>query len=132
MLEANLQHFLEREGIAFVNERHKVAVGALMASRRGEMESHKRGKSVNLGDRHRFDSGELGERLIEASDVLGKRNRGVILEGHALFETAHNKLMSDSSACAREQSKHRFPSIGTARELGGVFERFPKPVLDYQ
>ena len=34
MLEANLQHFLEREGIAFVNERHKVAVGALMASRR--------------------------------------------------------------------------------------------------
>ncbi len=70
MIEANLQHFLEREGIAFVNELHKVAVGALMASRRGEMNSHKRGKSVNLGDRHRFDSGELGERLIEASDVL--------------------------------------------------------------
>ena len=27
ILEANLQHFLEREGIAFINERHKVAVG---------------------------------------------------------------------------------------------------------
>ncbi len=76
-----------------------------MASRREEMKAHKRGKSVNLGDRHRFESGELGERLIEANDVLGKRSSGVILEGHALFETAHNKLMSDSSACAREQSK---------------------------
>ncbi len=105
MLEANLQHFLEREGIAFVNELLKVVVGALMASRRGEMKSHKHGKIVNLGDRHLFDSVELGERLIEASDVLGKRSRGVILEGHALFETAHNKLMSDSSACAWEQSK---------------------------
>ena len=69
------------------------------------MKSHKRGKSVDLGERHRFDSGELGERLIEASNVLGKRSRGVILDGHALFEAAHNKLMSDSSACAREQSK---------------------------
>ena len=28
VLEANLQHFLEREGIAFIHERHKVAVGA--------------------------------------------------------------------------------------------------------
>ena len=65
MLEANLQHFLEREGIAFVNEQHKVEVGALMASRRGKMKSHKCGKSVDLGDRHQFDSGELGERLIE-------------------------------------------------------------------
>ncbi len=105
MLEANLQHFLEREGIAFVNEQHKVTVGALMASTGGEMKSHKRGKGVDLGERHRFDSGELDERLIEASDVLGKRSSGVILDGHALFETAHNKLMSDSSACAREQSK---------------------------
>ena len=105
MLEANLQHFLEREGIAFVNELHKVAVGAIMASRRGEMKSHKRSKSVNLGERHWFDSGELGERLIEASNVLGKRSRGVIWDGHALFEAAHNKLMSDSSACVREQSK---------------------------
>jgi hypothetical protein len=76
-----------------------------MTSRRGKMKSHKRGKSVDLGERHWFDSGELGERLIEASDVLGKRSRGVILDGHALFEAAHNKLMSDSSACAREQSK---------------------------
>ena len=98
MLEANLQHFLEREGIAFVNERHKVAVGALMASRGGKMKSHKHGKSVDLGDRHWFDSGELGERLIEASDILGKRSRGVILDGHALFEASHNKLMSDSSS----------------------------------
>ena len=76
-----------------------------MASRRGEMKSHKRSKSVNLGDRHLFDSGELVERLIEANDVLGKRSRGVIWEGHALFEATHNKLMSDSSACALEQSK---------------------------
>jgi hypothetical protein len=89
VLEANLQDFLEREGIAFINERHKVTVGALMASRGGKMKSHKRGKSVDLGDRHRFDSGELGERLIKASNVLGKRSRGVILDGHALFETAH-------------------------------------------
>ncbi len=76
-----------------------------MASRRGEMKAHMSCKNVNLGERHWFDSGELGERLIEAIDVLGKRSRGVILEGHALFETAHNKLMSDSSAYAREQSK---------------------------
>jgi hypothetical protein len=69
------------------------------------MKSHKRGKSVDLGELHRFDSGELGERLIEVIDVLGKRSRGVILDGHALFEAAYNKLMSDSSACAREQSK---------------------------
>ena len=48
-VEANLQHFLEREGIAFINERRKVTVGALMASRGGKMKSHKRGKSVDLG-----------------------------------------------------------------------------------
>ena len=76
-----------------------------MASRRGEMKAHKSGKSVNLGERHRFDSGELGERLIEASHVLGKRSCGVILDGHALFEAAYNKLMGDSSACVREQSE---------------------------
>ena len=35
------------------------------------MKSHDRGKNVNLRERHRFDSGELGERLIEASNVLG-------------------------------------------------------------
>jgi hypothetical protein len=77
-----------------------------MVSRGGKMKSHKCGKSVDLGERHRFDSGELGERLIEASDVLGKRSRGVILDGHALFETAHNKLMSDSNSCTREQSEN--------------------------
>ncbi len=76
-----------------------------MASRRGKMKFHKRGKSVDLGDLHWFDSGELGESLIEAGNVLGKHSRGVILDGHALFEPVHNKLMGDSSACAREQSE---------------------------
>ncbi len=60
-----------------------------MASRRRKMKSHMRGKSVDLGERHRFDSGELGERLIEAIYVLGKRSRGVILDRHALFEATH-------------------------------------------
>ncbi len=106
IFEANLQHFLESEGIAFINERHKVAVGALMASRGGKMKSHKRGKIVDLGDRYRFDSGKLGERLIEVVDVLGKRSSGVILDGHALFEADHNKLMSDSSSCPREESEN--------------------------
>jgi hypothetical protein len=74
------------------------------------MKSHKRDKSVNLGERHRFDSvshsGEVGERLIKASHVLGKRSLGVILDGHALLTAAHNKLMSDSIACTREQSEN--------------------------
>ena len=87
------------------------------------MKSHKRGKSVDLGERHRFDSGELGERLIEASNVLTllasmslctnyiarlyeSRSRGVIFDGHALFKAAHNTLMSDSSSCTREQSEN--------------------------
>ena len=77
-----------------------------MASRRGEMKSHKCGKSVDLGERHWFDSGEMCERLIEASYVLGKRSLGVILDGHTLFEASHNKLMSDSSSCPLEQSEN--------------------------
>ena len=48
VLEANLQHFLECEGIAFINERPKVAVGALLSSRGGKMKSHKRSKSLTL------------------------------------------------------------------------------------
>ena len=116
-----------------------------MAIRFGKVESHERGKSVDFGERHRFDSSELGERLVEASDVLGERSRGVIFEGHALFEAAYNKLMSDSSARAREQSEDGFPSISTAgggsvivgcehfeegaERAGSVLERFPKAVM---
>ena len=114
VLEANLQHFLEREGIAFINECHKVAVGTLMASRWRKMKSHNRCKSVDLGDRHQFDSDELGERFIKAKDVGGERSRGVILDRHALFETSHNELMSNSSSGSLEQSKNGFPSISTA------------------
>ncbi len=114
VLEANLQHFLEREGIAFINECHKVVVGSLMASRQRKMKSHKRGKKVDLGERHRFDSDELGGRFIKSSDVGGERRRGVILDRHALFATTHNELMSDSSSGSREQSKNGFPSISTA------------------
>jgi hypothetical protein len=72
-----------------------------MASRRRKMKSHKRGKSVDLGERHRFDSDELGERFIKVSDVVGERSRGVILDRHALFETVHNELMGDSSSGSR-------------------------------
>jgi hypothetical protein len=64
VLEADLQHFVEREGIAFINERHKVTVGALMARRLRKMKSHECCKSVNLRERHRFDSGELGKRFV--------------------------------------------------------------------
>ena len=44
ILEADLQHFLERERIAFVDERHKVAVGALMARRLRKMKAHESGE----------------------------------------------------------------------------------------
>ena len=43
VLKADLQHFLKREGIAFIDERHKVAVGALMVRRRRKMKSHESG-----------------------------------------------------------------------------------------
>ncbi len=109
VLEANLQHFLESEGIAFINECHKVAVGDLMASRRRKMNSHKRGKSVDLGERHRFDSDELGERFIKASNVVGERSRGVIASrGSVIVGGEHF-----------EERAERF---------GSILERFPKPV----
>jgi hypothetical protein len=41
----------------------------------------------------------------DTSIHLGKRSSGVILDGHALFEASHNKLMSDRSSCPREQSE---------------------------
>ena len=114
VLEANLQHFFECEGIAFINQRHKVVVGAFMASRQRKMKSRKHGKSVDLGEQHWFDSDELGKRFIKAIDVVGERSRGVILDRHALFETSHNELMSNSSSGSLEQSKNGFPSISTA------------------
>ncbi len=113
VLKADLQHVLEREGIAFIDERHKFAVVAIMSRRLGKMKSHEGGKSINLGDRHRSNSSELGERFVKESHVLGERIRGVIFERHALLKTAHNKLVGDSSACTRKRSKHPFPGKGT-------------------
>ena len=77
VLEADLQHFIEREGIAFIDERHKVLVGSLMARRLRKMKSHEGGNRVNLGERHRLDSSKLGERFVKASHVLGELLRGV-------------------------------------------------------
>jgi hypothetical protein len=67
------------------------------------------------------------------------------LDRHALFETAHNELMGDSSSGSREQSKNGFPRISTAsrgsvivccehfeeraERFGSILERFPKPVM---
>ena len=105
ILKADLQHFVEREGIAFVDVRDKLAVGTLMARRCRLMEAHKGGECINLGERERLDSRKLGERFVKASHVLGELLRGVTVERHAVLKAAHDKLMSDSSACAREQSK---------------------------
>jgi hypothetical protein len=106
VLEADLQHFLKREGIAFINERHKVTVGALMARRLRKMKHQEYGKSVNLREKHWFDSSKLGERFIEASHVLGEHSRGVILERQALLKAAHNKLVCDSCARTRKLSEN--------------------------
>jgi hypothetical protein len=146
VFKADLQHFLEREGMAFINERHKVAVGALMARRLREMEAHECSECVNLGERQRLDSRKLNKRFVKESHVLIERLRGVIFERHALLKTAHNKLVCDSSACTRKRSKHPFPGKGTtsggcvivsgehgekgAERFSGGLERLPKPVLD--
>jgi len=146
ILKAGLQHFLEREGIAFINVRHKVAVVALMARRLREMEAHEGNECVNLGERHRLDSRKLGERFVKESHVLCELLRGVTFERHALLKTAHDKLVGDSSACTRKRSKHPFPGKGTtsggcvivsgehgvkgAERFSGGLERLPKPVLD--
>ncbi len=146
ILKSDLQHFLEREGIAFINVRHKVAVGALMARRLREMEAHECSECVNLGERQRLDSRKLSERFVKESHVLGELLRGVISERHALLKTVHDKLVGDSSACTRKHSKQPFPGKGTtsgccvivrgehgekgAERFSGGFERLPKPVLD--
>ena len=124
----------------------QVAVGAFMERRLRKMKPHEGGKSVNLGDRHRLDSSKLSQRLVKESHVLSEHSRGVILEGHALLKTAHNKLVGDNGARTRKRSEDLFPGIGTTRDgvvivngehfekgaeiLGGILERFPKPVLD--
>ena len=86
VLKADLQHFVEREGIAFVDVRHKVEVGTLMARRLRLMEAHKCGECVNLRERQRFDRRKLGERFVKASHVLGELLRGVTFERHALLK----------------------------------------------
>ena len=86
VLKADLQHFVEREGIAFVDVRHKVTVGTLMARRIRLMEAHKCGECVNLRERQRFDRRKLGERFVKASHVLGELLRGVTFERHALLK----------------------------------------------
>jgi hypothetical protein len=78
VLKADPQHFLEREGIAFIDERHKVAVGALMARQLCS-------ECVNLGEHHRLDSRKLSERFVKASHVLCEPSRGVVFDGHALL-----------------------------------------------
>jgi len=93
VLKADLQHFLESEGIAFIDERHKVAVGALMARRLRKMKDHECGECVNIGERHRLDSRKLGKRFVKASHVLSEPGRGVFLEGYTLLKTAHKKLV---------------------------------------
>jgi hypothetical protein len=86
VLKSDLQHFVEREGIAFVDVRHKVEVGTLMARRLRLMEAHKCGECVNLRERQRFDRRKLGERFVKASHVLGELLRGVTFERHALLK----------------------------------------------
>jgi hypothetical protein len=85
ILKADLQHFVEREGIAFVDVRHEVAVGTLMARRLRLMEAHECSECVNLGERQRLDSRKLSERFVKASHVLCEPSRGVVFDGHALL-----------------------------------------------
>ena len=58
ILKSDLQHFVEREVIAFVDVRDKLAVGTLMARRCRLMEAHKGGECINLGERERLDTRE--------------------------------------------------------------------------
>ena len=99
ILKADLQHFVEREGIAFVDVRHEVAVGTLMARRLRLMEAHECSECVNLRESQRLDSRKLGERFVKASHVLGELLRGVTFERHALLKAAHDKLMSEVRGC---------------------------------
>ncbi len=146
VLKADLQHFVEREGIAFVDVRDKVAVGTFMTRRRRLMEAHKCGECVNLRERERLDSRKLGERFVKVSHVLGELLRGVTFERHALLKASHDKLMSNSSACTWKRGKYPFPGKGTtgggrvivvsehdekgAERFSPGLERLPKPVLD--
>ena len=146
VLEADLQHFLEREGIAFVDVRDQLAVGTLMERRCRLMETHKCGECINLGERERLDSRKLGERFVKASHVLGELLRGVALERHAVLKTAHDKLVSNCCACTWKRSKYSIPGKGTtsdggviivgehaekgAERFSGGLERLSKPVLD--
>ena len=146
ILKADLQHFLEREVIAFINVRHKVVVDALIVRRLREMEAHEGSECVNLGELQRLDSRKLGERFVKESHVLCELLRGVTFERHALLKTAHDKLEGDNSACTRKHSKHPFPGKGTtsgscvivsgehgekgAERFSGGLERLPKPVPD--
>ena len=54
--KAGLQHFVEREGIAFIDVRQKFTVGALVARRTRLMEADERTEGINLGESHRLDS----------------------------------------------------------------------------
>ena len=85
ILKTDLQHFVEREGIAFVDVRDQLAVGMLMARRCRLMETHKCDECINLGERERLDSRKLGERFVKASHVLCEPSRGVVFDGHALL-----------------------------------------------
>jgi hypothetical protein len=73
------------------------------------MEANERTKGINLRERQRLDSRKLGERLVKTSHVLGELLGGVAVERHAVLKAAHDKLMSDSSACTRKGSKDPFP-----------------------
>ena len=146
ILKADLQHFVEREGIAFVDVRDKLAVDTLMARRCRLMEAHKGGECINLGERERLDSRKLGERFVKASHVLGELLRGVTGEIHAVLKASHDKLMSNSSACTGKSSKDPFPCKGTtgggrvivisehdekgAERFSCGLECLPEPVLD--
>ena len=110
------------------------------------MESHERTEGVNLRERQRLDSRKLGERFVKASHVLGELLRGVTFERHALLKAAHDKLMSNSSACTWKNSKYPFPCKGTtgggrvivisehdekgAERFSCGLQCLPKPVLD--
>ena len=78
------------------------------------MEADERTEGINLRERHRLDSRKLGERFVETSHVLGELLGGVAVERHAVLKAAHDKLMSDSSACTRKGSEDPFPCKGTS------------------
>ena len=63
------------------------------------MEDYERTEGLNLRERHRLDSRELGERFVETSHVLGELLGGVTVERHAVLKAAHDKLMSGVRGC---------------------------------